>query len=397
MAAAQDRDAAFRWLALSDEPEAAGLRAALERGFGLAGASLDVLAKGLAHERWGQHAGARGHLLALALLEDPGLTIDCEPDLGGKAPDLLVARRDEPATRVLVEVRAMTGRGEEPWHTPPRPPASTPSVPLRSERLPRSAAAAERTLRRRARAAAGERAAQAAAHHDGLAASVAHAIVAKVQSYAALVEQAHLPFVVALYEDRDHQLADIVARWGLGAAQRGAGLWIQAAEEFEALSAVLVFGRDVGPDGEVLLRGDLLRNPAARHPLPPGLLPDWAPPTYPLAAPNLRRIPMGRIVIATYRPKAGQAAALADLVKEHVPALRKRGLVTDRKAIAMRAADGTIVEVFEWKSAAAIEAAHTDPVVAEIWGRFFAISDCIPIAEHPAAAQMFPDFEPFDG
>ena len=35
-----------------------------------------------------------------------------------------------------------------------------------------------------------------------------------------------------------------------------------------------------------------------------------------------------------------------------------------------RAKDGSIVEVFEWKSARAIEGAHTNPAVVEMWNRF---------------------------
>ena len=60
----------------------------------------------------------------------------------------------------------------------------------------------------------------------------------------------------------------------------------------------------------------------------------------------------------TAQAGAGREAVLADLVRGHVPALRALGLATDRAPYAMRAADGTLVEVFEWASAAAIEAAR---------------------------------------
>ena len=39
---------------------------------------------------------------------------------------------------------------------------------------------------------------------------------------------------------------------------------------------------------------------------------------------------MGRTVIACYRPKPGQDAALHALARTHVPTLRSIGLVTDR-------------------------------------------------------------------
>src|SRR5881397_1239919 len=65
---------------------------------------------------------------------------------------------------------------------------------------------------------------------------------------------------------------------------------------------------------------------------------------------------MGVFVIAAYRPKKGKDRLLRDVLKDHLPILRKERLVTDRPPYLMRAADGTFVEVFEWKSSAAIEA-----------------------------------------
>jgi hypothetical protein len=49
------------------------------------------------------------------------------------------------------------------------------------------------------------------------------------------------------------------------------------------------------------------------------------------------------------------------------------GLVTERASIVMRTADGTIVEVFEWVSREAIEGAHKNPVVLDLWKQFEAV------------------------
>ena len=54
---------------------------------------------------------------------------------------------------------------------------------------------------------------------------------------------------------------------------------------------------------------------------------------------------MGDMVIVGYRPKPGCDAALLDLVRTHVAELRALGLATDRPTLAMKAQDGTIVEV----------------------------------------------------
>ena len=103
---------------------------------------------------------------------------------------------------------------------------------------------------------------------------------------------------------------------------------------------------------------------------------------------------MGRIVIACYRPKPGHQDGLRALAREHVVTLRSIGLVTDRTPIVMEAADGTIVEVFEWASAEAIQAAHTNPTVLQMWERYGEVCDYIPIGQVPEAAQLFSEFTP---
>ena len=74
--------------------------------------------------------------------------------------------------------------------------------------------------------------------------------------------------------------------------------------------------------------------------------------------------------IAAYRPKKGKERLLREVLKDHLPILRKERLVTDRPPCLMRAADGTFIEVFEWKSAAAIQSAHESAAVQAMWARF---------------------------
>jgi len=105
---------------------------------------------------------------------------------------------------------------------------------------------------------------------------------------------------------------------------------------------------------------------------------------------------MGEMVIACYRPKPGKDADLLELVRGHVPALREQGLATERPVIVLRASDGTIVEVFEWRSAEAVERAHHDPVVQRLWERFMLVSDFGTLAELPGSSEPFPHFEPID-
>src|SRR5687767_8430115 len=96
---------------------------------------------------------------------------------------------------------------------------------------------------------------------------------------------------------------------------------------------------------------------------------------------------VGVVVIACYRPKSGKEAMLLAETRAHWSTLRSEGLVTDRTPIIARAADGTVVEVFEWVSAQAMEAAHTNPAVGQMWARYAEACDYVPIAEVPEATQ----------
>ena len=88
-------------------------------------------------------------------------------------------------------------------------------------------------------------------------------------------------------------------------------------------------------------------------------------------------------------------AVLLALTLEHVPALRRLGFASDRPALAMRAKDGTIVEVFEWNDGA-IAKAHEHPDVQAMWGRYATACDYIPLTELAEAKDMFASFEPID-
>ena len=102
----------------------------------------------------------------------------------------------------------------------------------------------------------------------------------------------------------------------------------------------------------------------------------------------------GIVVIVAYRPKPDREAELLEIVRSRVPTLRQEGLVTDRVPVIMRAKDGTIIEVSEWKSNEAIEEAHRNPRVLAMWDRFFAVCDCVPLNAVPESATMFAGFEP---
>jgi quinol monooxygenase YgiN len=105
---------------------------------------------------------------------------------------------------------------------------------------------------------------------------------------------------------------------------------------------------------------------------------------------------MGKLVIVAYRPRDGKEEQLVQLLKEHMPILRREGLVTDRPSQVMRSVEGTIVEIFEWKSQEAIDEAHNNEVVKAMWGKFDEVCEYVSLSSLKEAHETFAHFEPID-
>ena len=105
---------------------------------------------------------------------------------------------------------------------------------------------------------------------------------------------------------------------------------------------------------------------------------------------------MGRIVIACYRPREAQDATLRELIAGHVATLRAEGLATDRPCLLVHAADGTYLEIFEWTSPDAMEAAHENATVQAMWARFEQVCDYVTLADLAESKSLFAEFTPAD-
>lgn len=105
---------------------------------------------------------------------------------------------------------------------------------------------------------------------------------------------------------------------------------------------------------------------------------------------------MGRFVIAAFKPKPGKDAELLAVVGKHWGMLRDQGLVTDRQRLVMQSQDGTILDIFEWRSPEAIENAHSNPVVLALWVEFEAVCEYVPLSSLSESAHPFAEFEPVE-
>ncbi len=100
------------------------------------------------------------------------------------------------------------------------------------------------------------------------------------------------------------------------------------------------------------------------------------------------------IVFAAYRPRSGREEDLADLVRRHHPTLLRLGLATTRAPVVCRAADGTVIEVFEWVSAEAAQRAHDVPEVRAIWGPMEECAEFASLSSLSEVKHPFPHFTP---
>ena len=103
---------------------------------------------------------------------------------------------------------------------------------------------------------------------------------------------------------------------------------------------------------------------------------------------------MGVVVICSFRPRPGKHDELLNVVGDHMDVLRSQGLATNRTPIVCKAQDGTIIEVFEWMSEKAIDEAHKNPVVRQLWDRYEACCEYISLRDVAETASPFPGFEP---
>ncbi len=103
---------------------------------------------------------------------------------------------------------------------------------------------------------------------------------------------------------------------------------------------------------------------------------------------------MGILVICSYKPREGREDEARMLMQGHVPLLREHGLITGRAVVQGVAADGALVEIFEWES---VEKSRGAPAIAEIgahWKAMSEVMDFVPLASLAEAQHAFAHFEP---
>jgi hypothetical protein len=83
-------------------------------------------------------------------------------------------------------------------------------------------------------------------------------------------------------------------------------------------------------------------------------------------------------------------------MKTHRQKLDGEDLVSKIASIIIQSTNGTIIEIFGWKSKEAIELAHSNPVVKKIWAEYAAVCEFVPISEIEESSKLFSEFTPIN-
>ncbi|MBV7504729.1 antibiotic biosynthesis monooxygenase [Bacillus sp. sid0103] len=100
------------------------------------------------------------------------------------------------------------------------------------------------------------------------------------------------------------------------------------------------------------------------------------------------------VFMALYRPKPGKAEDLKEVLKVHIPTLREEELITSRELLTLQAADGTIIEIAEWRSTEAIEKAHQSAKVMAVWDKIGSLAELTSLSTLAESQHPFPNFKP---
>ena len=105
---------------------------------------------------------------------------------------------------------------------------------------------------------------------------------------------------------------------------------------------------------------------------------------------------MEKIVFIGYKPFTGKEAELAALLEIHWQTLKIESLVTDRRPIIVKAEDETVIEVFGWKSKEAMDLAHSNKIVLDMWNEFSKVCEYVPVGELTEVKELFSEFKPLN-
>lgn len=100
---------------------------------------------------------------------------------------------------------------------------------------------------------------------------------------------------------------------------------------------------------------------------------------------------MGLMGIVAYRAKEGKEKRLLSLIRKHAPLLNSLGGISEASFL-MKSLDGSIIEVFEWKSMAAKKKAMKSEELWKLWGEIEDVSTKVKLSSVPETREVLSNF-----
>ena len=81
------------------------------------------------------------------------------------------------------------------------------------------------------------------------------------------------------------------------------------------------------------------------------------------------------VFMALYRPHPGKAEELKEVLKVHIPTLRKEELITNRELLSCKQRMGRLSRSLSGVSTEAIEKAHQSAAVMAVWDKIGSLAE----------------------
>ena len=100
---------------------------------------------------------------------------------------------------------------------------------------------------------------------------------------------------------------------------------------------------------------------------------------------------MGLMGIVAYRAREGSERKLLSLIRRHAPLLKSLGGISEASFL-MKSVDGSIIEVFEWRSMAAKKKAMQSPELWELWNEIELHGTKVKLSSVPECREVISNF-----
>jgi hypothetical protein len=100
-----------------------------------------------------------------------------------------------------------------------------------------------------------------------------------------------------------------------------------------------------------------------------------------------------RLTLSAYRARPGGDAEVLPHLRAEIATLRERGHITARPAAICRTADGNYLVISEWSTDTAVDDAHADTVITDVWRRKEELLEYLPPAELAGADAPFASYD----